>query len=439
MKILPLLGAIVALSIQPLSAKHHKSSSHWEMIPVESEMEIIDDQGITKTINPACAFDAIANPEGGPPIDNSFRFYFKPGKNDKLVVYFNGGGACWDDATCVASLALAGVPDARPSYNPSILQANSPEGAGGIFDDDNNKNPFKNWSKVFIPYCSGDLHVGSNEVTYTDVDGSITGFPSAPVTVKHHGFDNFMAVREWLKNNLHDGKGKGKKTKGKKGKGKKIKDLLVTGSSAGGYGATLNFPYLQSAFPNARTAMFADSSQVILTEGFIQDVFSFGKNWNLEQTLAPGFSDVLGAYNAFGFNTQIFDFLTQAYPETRFAQYTTEFDAVQVQFLKIMDQLDKGNNNPLTWGLTEADFMYFGQWNFIMESSLTTLSENTDNYQYYVGAGSIHTVLTDAFATEASPHPFYDERSAENILFSKWLKHFVKAKGFKEQSVKYSD
>ena len=100
---------------------------------------------------------------------------------------------CWNDATCVASLALANVPDDRPTYNPSVLQENSPVDAGGVFDDDNRRNPFKDWSKVFIPYCTGDLHAGSSEVAYTDVDGSITGFPGAPVTVKHKGYDNFSS------------------------------------------------------------------------------------------------------------------------------------------------------------------------------------------------------------------------------------------------------
>ena len=433
-----LLGAFLVLSVQPLAAKTNKSTSEWEVIPVGSEMEIIDDQGNQQTINPACAFDSIADPQGGPPLDNSFHFYFKPGKDKKLVVYFNGGGACWNDATCVSSLALAGVPDARPSYNPSVLQNNSPEGAGGIFDDESKDNPFKDWSKVFIPYCSGDLHVGSNDVVYSDVDGLVTSYPGAPVTVKHRGFDNFLAVKEWLKNNFVQEKGKDKGKDKSKSKSK-VKELLVTGSSAGGYGATLNFPHLQSVFPDARASMFADASEAIVTQGFIQDIFSQGTNWNLDQTLHPVFSDALGVYSAYGFNTQIFNQLTQAFPDSRFAQYSTAYDLVQVQFLKISDQLDIGNTNPFTWGLNETDFLYFYEWNIRMQTSLAQLSATTDNYQYYIGAGNIHTILTDAFATEATPHPFYEEESADNVKFSKWLKDFVKSKDFKEQSVAYSD
>jgi hypothetical protein len=425
MKITFWLSAVLLFSSTAAIADDKTRVSEWQMIPVDAQMEIIDDQGLAKTISPSCAFDTVANPATGEPLDNAFHFYFKQGKSKNLLVYFNGGGACWNDATCVASLALAGVPDARPAYNPSILAENSPINAGGIFNDDEKNNPFKNWSKVFIPYCTGDIHVGSNDTVYTDVDGSITGYPGAPVMVKHRGFDNFMAVREWLKHHLDDTKQK------------KIKKLLVTGSSAGGYGATLNFPHLQAAFPTADSALFADASEAIVTQGFIDNVFGFNKVWNVETSLPLLFSDALTTYSAMGFNADIFTRLSDAYPKSRFAQYTTQFDWVQVQFLKMMDQNDRGNSNPFTWGITEYDYMYFAEWNARMEASLTLLSETTNNYQYYIGSGNIHTILTDAFATPEVPHPFYQEHSAENVKFTRWLDRFTKSGKFKARSVKY--
>lgn len=421
------LGTVVLLSTLTASAQSKTTASEWEVIQVAAQMEIIDEQGTTKTISPSCALETVVNPTNGEPVDNAFHFYFKRGKSKNLLVYFNGGGACWNDATCVASLALAGVPGARPAYNPSILTENSPHNAGGIFNDSEKDNPFKDWSKVFIPYCTGDIHVGSTDITYTDVDGSITGYAGAPVTVKHRGFDNFMAVREWLKHHLDDKKKQ------------KIKKLLVTGSSAGGYGATFNFPYLQAAFPKADSALFADASNAVVTQGFIDNVFGFNKVWNVEASLPLLFSEALTTYSAMGFNTEIFTRLSEAYPQSRFAQYTTQFDLVQVQFLKIMDQTDQGNSNPFTWGLTASDYMYVAEWNARMEAAATFLSETTDNYQYYIGGGDIHTILTDAFATADVPHPFYQEQSAANVKFTRWLERFVKPGKFKAHSVKYSD
>jgi hypothetical protein len=327
----------------------------------------------------------------------------------------------------VASLALGD----RPTYNPSILDENSPIGAGGIFDDKNKKNPFKHWSKVFIPYCSGDIHIGSSEQLYADKTGLITGHLNAPVLIKHHGFDNFMAVREWLKSEF---------TNKNKNKKHKINKLMVTGSSAGAYGASFNFPHLQSAFPRVKAMLLSDAGEGVVTDGFIQTTFTNNSVWQVNKTLPQIFKDALGTFDAESFNNDIFTRLSETYPKSRFAQYTTKLDAVQVQFLKIMEQLDMGNDDPSTWGLSEHDFTYFYEWNIRMENSLTYLSENTDNYQYYIGEGSIHTILTDAFGTPDTPHPFYAESSAQGVEFTKWLAKYRKTKKkFKEFSVKFEE
>ncbi|GAB3029014.1 pectin acetylesterase-family hydrolase [Bowmanella dokdonensis] len=413
--LLPLCGAAKVQAQQ---------APQWQTIQVAPQLTITEEDGRSRVIEPACALETVMDPVEGTPMDNSFRFYFKQGTSDNLLIFFNGGGSCWEDAGCVASLALSDVPGARPAYNPSMAIENTPVGAGGVFDHDNPDNPFRNWSQVFIPYCTGDIHVGSNDVPYTDQDGSITGTPGAPVLVRHRGFDNFLAVREWLKGHFaldNDN----------------VEKLLVTGSSAGGYGATLNFPYLEQIFPHSRAALLADASAAVVTHGFIQNVFSLGKAWNLEHSLAPLFLNRLGTYSALGLNVEIFDLLRRAYPEHRFAQYSTARDAVQVQFLKIMHQLDRGNMDPFSWGLQPTDFLYFWEWNLRMELSLTYLSATTHNYQYYIGAGTVHTVLTDTYATEELPHPFYQQDSAQGVAFTDWLDRFVNARRFQEMSLSY--
>ena len=337
-------------------------------------------------------------------------------------MFFNGGGACWDDATCLTSL----VKGARPTYNPSINNANSPIGAGGLFDDDNAENPFKEWSKVFIPYCSGDIHVGSKSVTYID-DGSLTGYSGVPVTVKHHGFDNFLAVREWIK--------------GRFSTENMLKKLLVTGSSAGGYGATLNFPYLQDAFPKTNAILLSDAATAVVTQGFLDNVFFPEGNWNLEKTLHKIYvKDFNNHYSVASFNATLIEKLTTSYPKGRFAQYTTEDDVVQMQFLKIMTKIDSGFIDPLDWGFTGAtqeDQGIWFSWNKQMEDSLADIDYHTVNYQYYMGQGTVHTILTDAFATASIPHPFYDEHSANNVWFSDWIDLFVNSTEFKKESLKY--
>lgn len=420
MKKISLIAGVLGLLTHIALADTQTTSPNWTTIPVDKQLEVTLPNGSKQTITPSCAFDTLPNPTGGTPIDNSFHFLFKPGKNDRLVVFFNGGGACWDDATCVTSL----VKGARPTYNPSVNQANSPIGAGGIFDDSNPDNPFKDWSKVFIPYCTGDVHAGSKTVTYHD-DGSLTGYPGAPVTVNHRGFDNFLAVREWIKKRYAHHP-------------KKLEKLLVAGSSAGGYGATLNFPYLQATFPKTNAVLLSDGATAIVTQPFLDSVFAVGGNWNVENTLSSETfgANSVGHFNKYTFNDVLLGKLSAKFPKSRFAQYTTAFDVVQVQFLKIMEFTDNGSTDPVEWGLSANDQLLFGEWNYRMETSLDTLSNSTKNYQYYIGAGTVHTVLTDAFAPDANTHPFYDENSAQGVVFTDWISRLVNAKSFHDQSVK---
>jgi hypothetical protein len=60
----------------------------------------------------------------------------------------------------------------------------------GIFDQTREDNPFKDWGFVYIPYCTGDLHMGANDATYGNVP------------IKHRGFVNFQAVLKYLEDNI---------------------------------------------------------------------------------------------------------------------------------------------------------------------------------------------------------------------------------------------
>ena len=60
--------------------------------------------------------------------------------------------------------------------------------------------------------------------------------------IHHGGFDNFMVVLDWMRKRAD-----------------KPEQILVAGSSAGGYGASTNFPWVQRAFPKAKMAVLADA------------------------------------------------------------------------------------------------------------------------------------------------------------------------------------
>ena len=401
--------------------------AQWEQITPPASLSVSLPDGTEKQISPSCALPVLTSPAGLQA--NPFSFYFEQGESDNLVIYFNGGGACWDGATCLKSLQLEvdDNPLTRAAFNPSAVIENTPVAAGGIFES-RDDNPFKTWSKVFVPYCTGDLHLGASDNSYIDELGIVSGVPGGEVTIHHRGNDNALAVIHWLKEKLAQSSLSPNK-------------VLLSGSSAGGYGAVFNFPTIQQLFGRTKVALFADASLGVISKGFVQSVLNYGGPWAIEDTLPRNFQSLIGNFNHLSLNKQVMMRLAYQYPWNRFAQYSTGTDIVQVQFLKISDQVAKGNLDPTTWGVNESDLAYILGWQIQAHASLHALSAFTWNYQFYLGEGTCHMVLNDfcednAFPT-SSPSPFYNENSAKGVSFNEWLYTFATSRRFRDRSVAY--
>jgi hypothetical protein len=154
----------------------------------------------------------------------------------KTVVIYEGGGACWDQKSCLGG---------------DLLSASNPNGIATNYMSDIQhqlSTPFnsridplqavqtQSWNIVFVPYCTGDVHTGNKTVVYSDAD------PAHPLTYMHRGSVNSEAMAAWLKANMP-----------------RPDKLLVTGYSAGGTGATANYAVLRTALDPKQSALLADS------------------------------------------------------------------------------------------------------------------------------------------------------------------------------------
>ena len=63
---------------------------------------------------------------GLPGTSPAFSFWAKRGTSRNLVVYFEGGGACWDNLTCTFPIG-SGLPAPAPQfYVPAVLARDQP-------------------------------------------------------------------------------------------------------------------------------------------------------------------------------------------------------------------------------------------------------------------------------------------------------------------------
>jgi hypothetical protein len=174
-----------------------------------------------------------------------FWYYDSPTSNN-LVISFEGGGACWDYATCSGQAGVLGAahpngipPDYitqfEPQYVSPIVNGADPGIAGPIRPKTDLIT--KGWDVVYMPYCTGDVHIGNAVVTYTDPTGQ-----NPPIVFRHNGYNNTVAALNFLH-----------------GRFPSINKLLVTGFSAGGVASAAVFYQARRTLNPSKAYLLDDS------------------------------------------------------------------------------------------------------------------------------------------------------------------------------------
>jgi hypothetical protein len=151
------------------------------------------------------------------------------GRSSDVVVYFQGGGACWDQLTCLTLQTATAV---QTGYGAAQF-ATEGQLALPAFSRAPT-SPFRDASLIFVPYCTGDLHAGTAVNSY------------GATQVHHVGGLNTGLFLEKLAATFP-----GKRR------------VYVAGSSAGGYAAQLNYARFAEKLPQAELHLLADGAQAI--------------------------------------------------------------------------------------------------------------------------------------------------------------------------------
>ncbi|TGD71511.1 hypothetical protein E4634_17815 [Mangrovimicrobium sediminis] len=169
--------------------------------------------------------------------------------NNNMLIYFEGGGACWDYPSCSGAAGIRGArnPDGIPDgyvQNVDLRNLESFDGldtaaVSPLIFPEHPYNQFKtaNWNMVYVPYCTGDIYVGDKVQVYEDPEGV-----EPDLVWNHNGLRNVQSVVSWVKNNL-----------------KSPTQLAVAGCSAGSIGALLNYSKLRGHFESPYGYLLDDS------------------------------------------------------------------------------------------------------------------------------------------------------------------------------------
>jgi hypothetical protein len=284
--------------------------------------------------------------------DTPYSFHYRKGTENKLLMYYQGGGACWDLPSCLVlniNKQTAGAFD-----NPDLVGT-------GFADPTNAANPFKDWHVVFVSYCTGDVHWGEVETLYAGVGG---GF------IKHFGFMNSRLGEKWARERFVD-----------------PDEVFVTGSSAGSYGAIMHsINLMESVYPASPHAVVGDAGTGVITREWLDLRID---NWGI----MPNLPDFFGIATAQELSSaEMWIKIAQRFPNHRFAQYQSAYDGGgggQAAFFNVM-------KNPVNTGEWVNWEQHTCEWSACMRLFTNDIYDATtgveDNFRFYTGAGSRHTV-----------------------------------------------
>lgn len=286
---------------------------------------------------------------------SDYHFFVRGGTENKLVMYYEGGGACWDALSC------GGTPLTGPIFKSNITTEEQINGVGtGLADFENPENPFSNWNVVYVPYCTGDVHWGNN--TFEHVQGT------SSIVIQHKGWVNGQVAEKYAREHIVS-----------------PEKVFVTGSSAGAYGAIVNSVFAkENAYPSTPFAVVGDAGNGVITEDFLENDLA---KWGIENNLPTWIEAIdvdLTDLNA----ADLWAESAAHYPDSRYATYTSAYDGGtggQTGFFNVMQNID----NVTLWG---SWWNASCEWNEEMNELNADAAERADNFRFYVGSGSRHTI-----------------------------------------------
>lgn len=176
--------------------------------------------------------------------------------NQDLVIFFGGGGVCYDAVTCLADTPLLLGMGPFPILSWLVDQ----QSYSGIFDRNDPSNPYRDANFAFFPHCTGDGHTASKVSMYPGM---------API--HQFGYENVQEAMRVLAPTFEH-----------------VERVTVAGFSAGGIGSLANYhqiAWLLECLGHPPPILIDDAGPV-LRKPFLAEIgqSSLRSGWGLDET-----------------------------------------------------------------------------------------------------------------------------------------------------------
>ena len=288
-----------------------------------------------------------------------YSYWIRRANPEKVVFFLQGGGACFDAGTCAFDSEAYRV-NIGPNDDPNTF-------AAGIFDFPNARNPLSDYSFVFAPYCTGDVHIGNASHEY-----------SPELTVQHKGSVNATTALNALATQFPD-----------------TTELLVTGESAGSVPTPLYAGLAADLLPNAEITVLADGSGAYPDVPAVNAVI--GEVWGTEAAIPPWPENEGLDATTWSF-PGLYVQANKHAPDIIFGRHDYAFDIVQQFFA----------------GLAGVDA---NQLVTLIDSNETQIEEGGVDLRSYIAPGNFHTILS-------SSNLYFE--TVEGVALIDWVTNLVR-------------
>lgn len=255
-----------------------------------------------------------------------------------VLIYLNGGGACWDKNSCQRGFA-------RPLTRQEV--ATEWEDGEGIHSRHDKGNPIDlEYDIVTVPYCTGDVYAGDRDANY--------GTQEEPYVIRHRGYRNIKLMLEAIKKMYPS-----------------PEKAVMIGCSAGGIGAYYHLPNFAATFPTAKKFVVSDAGTPFkppyLSERKYQAIM---KSWGAENTFPeahPGEAKSRDFFAVIQQNTKYF-------PDIRFGLISSLADQTMTFFA-----LAVGSTAP-----------FQAVRNSIVDVAEHAIGRNAENAKVFFDNGNMH-------------------------------------------------
>jgi hypothetical protein len=292
-----------------------------------------------------------------------YEFYVHEGDPSRLAIYFQGGGGCWNSRNC----GLEGqrtfenaVDDSdRPWVNKGV--------AGGILDAANPANPLREFTIVFAPYCTADVHLGVRTERFETADGK-------HLSIAYRGLANSQRVLDWVTQQYTT-----------------PKKIFVSGGSAGAIPSPIFASQLARHYTKAQVVQLGDGAGGYRTHRLAPQLELWGATRALKHDPLYRDLDVATA------NFEDFYARVATVPNLQLARLDSIEDRVQLFFLAQLGHEVK-SLAPL------------------LSANIADLRKSNPKLHTYTMPGVVHTILTQ---------PAFYTAKVDDVALTKWLDDLV--------------